>query len=94
MRRFSFFIYRFNGPIIRDMFRNPRNVWKLEQGVVSMLAGDLFESPRVVWRLRLFRLVYGLVGLRHWREWRAGHAYRMAQARAQFSGGTTPLDKV
>jgi flavin-dependent dehydrogenase len=94
MRRFSFFIYRFNGPIIRDMFRNPRNVWKLEQGVVSMLAGDLFESPRVVWRLRLFRLVYGLVGLRHWRDWRAGHAYRMAQARAQFSGGTTPLDKV
>ena len=94
MRRFAVFIYRFNGPIIRDMFRNPRNVWKLEQGVVSMLAGDLFESPRVVWRLRLFRLVYGLVGLRHWREWRAGHAYRMAQARAQFSGGTTPLDKV
>ncbi len=94
MRRFSFFIYRFNGPIIRDMFRNPRNVWQLEQGVVSMLAGDLFESPRVVWRLRLFRLVYGLVGLRHWRDWRAGHAYRMAQARAQFSGGTTPPDKV
>jgi flavin-dependent dehydrogenase len=93
MRRFSFFIYRFNGPIIRDMFRNPRNTWKLEQGVVSMLAGDLFESPSVVWRLRLFRLVYALVGLRNWRDWRAGHAYRMAQARAQFSGGTTPLDK-
>jgi flavin-dependent dehydrogenase len=93
MKRFSFFIYRFNGPIIREMFRNPRNVFQLEQGVVSMLAGDLFDTPRVLWRLRLFKLVYGLVGLRHWRDWRAGHAYRMAQARAQFSGGTTPLDK-
>ena len=93
MKRFSFFIYRFNGPIINQMFRNPRNVWQLEQGVVSMLAGDLFDAPRVVWRLRLFKLVYGLVGLRQWRDWRAGHAYRMAQARAQFSGGTTPLDK-
>jgi flavin-dependent dehydrogenase len=93
MRRFSFFIYRFNGPIIRDMFSNPRNTWQLEQGVVSMLAGDLFDTPRVLWRLRLFRLVYALVGLRNWRGWRAGHAYRMAQARAQFTGGTTPLDK-
>jgi flavin-dependent dehydrogenase len=93
MRRFSFFIYRFNGPIIRDMFSNPRNTWQLEQGVVSMLAGDLFDTPRVLWRLRLFRLVYALVGLRNWRAWRAGHAYRMAQARAQFTGGTTPLDK-
>jgi flavin-dependent dehydrogenase len=93
MRRFSFFIYRFNGPIIRDMFSNPRNTWQLEQGVVSMLAGDLFDTPRVLWRLRLFRLVYALVGLRNWRAWRAGHAYRMAQARAQFTGGTTPVDK-
>ncbi|MBS0365051.1 MAG: tryptophan 7-halogenase [Proteobacteria bacterium] len=84
MRRFSFFIYRFNGPVIRDLFGHPRNVLRLEQGVVSMLAGDVFDSPRVLWRLRLFRLLYLLVGLRDWRAWRAGHAYRIAQARAQF----------
>ena len=93
MKRFSFFIYRFNGPVIRELFRNPRNVFQLEQGVISMLAGDLFDSPRVLWRLRAFKVVYALTGLRHWRTWRAGHAYRMAQARAQFSGGTTPLDR-
>jgi flavin-dependent dehydrogenase len=93
MRRFSFFIYRFNNPIIDGMFRHPRNVFQLEQGVISMLAGDLFDAPQVVWRLRLFKLVYALVGLGRWRAWRAGHSYRMAQARAQFSGGTTPLDR-
>jgi flavin-dependent dehydrogenase len=92
MERFSFFIYRFNEPVMRDMFRNPRNALKLEQGVISMLAGDLFDTPRVLWRLQLFKLVYGVLALREWGRWRAGHRYRLAQARAQFSGGTTPLD--
>jgi flavin-dependent dehydrogenase len=93
MERFSFFIYRFNGPIITAMFRSPRNVFQLEQGVISMLAGDLFDTPRVLWRLKLFKLFYAAVGLGQWRIWRAAHNYRLAQARAQFSGGTTPLDK-
>jgi flavin-dependent dehydrogenase len=94
MRRFSFFIHRFNGPVMSQMFRAPRNTWQLEQGVISMLAGDLFDTPKVLRRLRLFKLVYLLCGLRDWRNWRAEHAYRLGQARAQFSGGTTPLDKV
>jgi flavin-dependent dehydrogenase len=94
MARFSFFIYRFNGPVMRQMFRAPRNTWQLEQGVISMLAGDLFDTPKVLWRLQLFKLVYALVGLRDWRRWRAEHKYRLAQARTQFTGGNTPLDKV
>ncbi len=93
MARFSFFIYRFNGPAMRQMFREPRNTWQLEQGVISMLAGDLFDTPKVLRRLTVFKWVYALVGLRDWRRWRAEHRYRLAQARAQFSGGTTPVDK-
>jgi flavin-dependent dehydrogenase len=93
MARFSFFIYRFNGPIMAQMFREPRNTWQLEQGVISMLAGDLFDTPKVLWRLQLFKLVYALCGLRDWRRWRDEHKYRLAQARSQFTGGTTPLDK-
>jgi flavin-dependent dehydrogenase len=94
MERFSFFIYRFNGPIITEMFRSPRNVLQLEQGVISMLAGDLFDAPKVLRRLKLFKLFYAAVGLGQWRAWRAAHSFRLAQARAQFSGGTTPLDKL
>jgi flavin-dependent dehydrogenase len=94
MARFAFFIYRFNGPVMRQMFRQPRNTWQLEQGVISMLAGDLFDTPRVLWRLQLFKLVYVLCGMRDWRRWRAEHRYRLAQARSRFTGGTTPLDEV
>jgi flavin-dependent dehydrogenase len=94
MARFSFFIYRFNGPIMAQMFREPRNTWQLEQGVISMLAGDLFDTPKVLWRLQLFKLVYALCGLRDWRRWRDEHKYRLAQASSQFTGGNTPLDKM
>jgi flavin-dependent dehydrogenase len=94
MDRFSFFIYRFNGPVMQQMFRQPRNTWRLEQGVISMLAGDLFDAPKVLWRLRLFKLVYAICGVRDWRRWRREHQYRLAQARSQFTGGNTPLDKV
>jgi flavin-dependent dehydrogenase len=93
MARFSFFIYRFNGPVMQQMFRSPRNTWQLEQGVISMLAGDLFDTPKVLWRLKLFKVIYALVGLRDWRRWRDEHKYRLAQARSQFTGGNTPLDK-
>ena len=91
--RFSFFIYRFNGPVMRQMFRTPRNTWQLEQGVISMLAGDLFDTPKVLWRLQLFKLVYAITGLRDFRRWRAEYKYRIAQARSQFTGGDTPQDR-
>ena len=93
MARFSFFIYRFNGPVMRQMFRAPRNTWQLEQTVISMLAGDLFDTPKVLRRLRLFKLVYAFCGVRDFKRWRAEHRYRLAQARSQFTGGNTPLDK-
>ncbi|HLK70974.1 MAG TPA: NAD(P)/FAD-dependent oxidoreductase [Steroidobacteraceae bacterium] len=92
MRRFSFFIYRFNNPVMQWLFRNPQNRWNLERALISMLAGDLFETPSVLQRLRLFRLIYAAFALRSWRRWRAEQRYRLAQARAQFTGGTTPVD--
>ena len=94
MARFSFFICRFNGPVMRQMFRAPSNIWQLEQAVISMLAGDLFDTPKVLRRLRLFKLVYAISGLLDFRAWRAEHKHRLAQARSQFTGGNTPLDKV
>ncbi len=93
MDRFSFFIYRFNSPVMQRLFRQPRNTLRLEQAVISMLAGDLFDTPRVLWRLKLFKMLYGLSALLDFRRWLAEHRYRLAQARAQFSGGNTPLDR-
>ena len=93
MARFSFFIYRFNGPVMQQMFGYPRNTWQVEQGMISMLAGDLFDTPKVLRRLTLFKLIYAVWAVRVWRRWRAEHRYRLAQARSEFTGGTTPLDK-
>jgi flavin-dependent dehydrogenase len=93
MKRFSFFIYRFNGPVMTRMFRYPSNRWQLEQAVISMLAGDLFDTPGVIQRLKLFKLVYGCIALANFREWLAEHRYRLGQARSLFTGGTTPLDR-
>jgi flavin-dependent dehydrogenase len=93
MARFSFFIYRFNGPVMARMFRGPQNTWQVEQGVISMLAGDLFDTPKVLRRLRLFKVIYALMAFRQLGPWWSEHRYRLRQAKLQFSGGTTPLDK-
>jgi flavin-dependent dehydrogenase len=93
MARFAFFIYRFNSPIMGRLFRQPRNIWQIEQGVISMLAGDLFDSPKVARRLQAFKLIYGMTALRHFMRWRSERRYRLQQAQLQFTGGTTPLDR-
>jgi len=93
MARFAFFIYRFNSPIMDALLRRPRNVWQIEQGVISMLAGDLFDSPKVVRRLRAFRFIYTISALRHCAHWYRERRYRLRQARLQFTGGTTPVDR-
>src|SRR5581483_50623 len=93
MARFAFFIYRFNSAIMDRLFRAPRNLWQMEQGVISMLAGDLFDSPKVVSRLRAFKLIYAMTALRYFIRWRSEHRYRLQQAGLQFTGGTTPVDR-
>lgn len=92
MDRFSFFIYRFNNPVMKQMLGNPSNRLRIEQGVISMLAGDVLDTPMVLWRLQLFKLIYGTLGAFNWRRWRAENSYRRAQARSEFTGGDTPLD--
>ena len=46
LKHFQWFIYRFNTPVMQHLFNNPRNVWQVEQAVISMLAGDVFDNPR------------------------------------------------
>ena len=64
LRHFSWFIYRFTTPVMQHLFANPRNVWQIEQAVISMLAGDVFDSPAVLRRLRLFRMIYLITSIR------------------------------
>ncbi|MGI9309163.1 MAG: NAD(P)/FAD-dependent oxidoreductase [Gammaproteobacteria bacterium] len=60
IRTFSWFIYRFTTPAMMMLFRNPKNAFRLEQAVTSMLAGDVYGTPAIQLRLWLFKLVYSV----------------------------------
>ena len=48
-KEFSWFIYRVTHPTMRDMFMGPRNVLRVKEALLSMLAGDIFgKTP--IWR--------------------------------------------
>ncbi|MDP9012969.1 MAG: tryptophan 7-halogenase [Pseudomonadota bacterium] len=90
---FSWFIYRFTTPAMRRMFAGPRNIWRLEDGVTSLLAGDVFGNPAVTLRLRIFKLIYGMQTLS---MARAGYAWwrrRRRNTKLRFVGGTTAQDE-
>ena len=92
VRVFSWFIYRFNSPIMRQLFASPRNILRVEDGVISMLAGDVFDSPPVMLRLKLFKLIYAIGGLLNLPRFVGELRNRRRQADAVFTGGNTPVD--
>ncbi len=48
-KEFSWFIYRVTNPAMRDMFMGPRNIFRVKEALLSMLAGDIFgKTP--IWR--------------------------------------------
>ncbi len=92
VRVFSWFIHRFNSPAMRQLFTQPRNDFRIQDAVISMLAGDVFGNRAVMLRVYLFRLIYALTCLLSPRRWFADLGQRRGLARAEFSGGTTPAD--
>ena len=94
VRVFSWFIYRFNSPTMRQLFARPRNHFRIQDGVISMLAGDVFDSRPVMLRVYLFRMIYAITSLGSPRRWLAERVKRRRLARAEFNGDTTPADPV
>jgi flavin-dependent dehydrogenase len=85
---FKWFIYRFTAPPMKYLFNNPRNVFGVEEAVVSMLAGDVFDARPVLWRLRIFRLIYAIAALRLAPAALRSRFARRRAARADFEGET------
>ncbi len=57
-KMFSWFIYRITSPAIRKIFMQPRNVWRMQEALLSILAGDLFRDTPVGPRLWGFKFIY------------------------------------
>lgn len=57
-REFSWFIYRVTNPIMRDFFMHPRNIFRVKEALLSVLAGDIFgKTP--IWRsIWIFKALY------------------------------------
>jgi flavin-dependent dehydrogenase len=88
LKHFQWFIYRFTTPVMRHLFNNPRNVWQVEQAVISMLAGDVFDNGKVLRRLRIFRAIYALTALQLAPDALRGWLRRRRQVKVSMSGDT------
>jgi flavin-dependent dehydrogenase len=57
-KMFSWFIYRITSPAIRRLFMNPRNIWRMQEALLSILAGDLFRNTPIGPRFWGFKITY------------------------------------
>jgi len=73
---FSWFIYRMTHPTLRDMFMGPVNTLRMQEAVLSLLAGDLFRGTPIHWSLRAFKSTYYLLNLIHPRRSLAAWRHR------------------
>lgn len=62
-KEFSWFIYRVTNPIMRDFFMHPKNIFRVKEALLSVLAGDIFgKTP--IWRsIKMFKLLYYIANI-------------------------------
>lgn len=76
-KEFSWFIYRVTNPIMRDFFMHPKNIFRVKEALLSVLAGDIFgKTP--IWRsIKMFKLLYYIANLiqpkRAYMGWKRRH---------------------
>ncbi|MCB1888543.1 MAG: tryptophan 7-halogenase [Rhodocyclaceae bacterium] len=77
-REFAWFIYRITSPTMRDLFMAPRNMFRVREALLSVLAGDIYGKTPIWHSLRVFKVIYYLTALRYlprsfaaWRRRRA-----------------------
>lgn len=76
-REFSWFIYRVTNPTMRELFLGPRNVLRMEEALLSVLAGDVFGRTPIWASLRAFKLLYYVISLA-----KLGRTLRAVRSRA------------
>ncbi len=57
-REFSWFIYRVTNPALRNMFMAPRDIFRVKQALLSVLAGDVFGKTPIQGPLLVFKGLY------------------------------------
>lgn len=74
-KQFSWFIYRVTNPTMRNLFMSPRNLWRMQEALLSVLAGDVFGKTPIGTRITAFKVMYYFISLlnmkRTFTAWRA-----------------------
>jgi flavin-dependent dehydrogenase len=68
----SWLIYRINSPVLRDMFMEPRNRFRMREGLVSMLAGDVHANANRQTPVLAFKAAYYALSLAYRFGYRVG----------------------
>jgi flavin-dependent dehydrogenase len=92
--RVSWFIYRFTSPAMQELFMNPRNMFRIQEAITSVLAGDLFRKTPLTVPLTVFKAVFYLTfGMRFRHAWQS-YRRRRDNVAIRFTGGTLPEDQL
>jgi flavin-dependent dehydrogenase len=62
---FSWYIYNMTRPAFQDLFMAPSNVFRIEEAMMSLLAGDVFRDTPIHMPLSLFKSLFYLKTLRY-----------------------------
>ena len=92
LKTFSWLIHRFNSPVIHKLFMAPANNWRIQQAIISLLAGDLYRDTPVRSRLFVFKIIYYLMCLKNIPASMASYRRRKKNISTTFTGGTTAQD--
>jgi flavin-dependent dehydrogenase len=57
-KEYSWFIHHLTGPTMRNLFMSPRNVLRMKEAILSLLAGDIFGGSPIGPSLRAFKVLY------------------------------------
>jgi flavin-dependent dehydrogenase len=88
-REFSWFIYRVNHPTMRDLFMGPRNVLRVKEALLSVLAGDIYGSTPIWASLRVLKGIYYFAWLRRLGRSLRARAMRRKQIRPETMPGVS-----
>jgi hypothetical protein len=75
---------------MRELFLGPRNILRMEEALLSLLAGDIFGGTPIWGRLRLLKALYYVLSFAHLRRslraWRSRAANIRSGAEHVTSG--------
>jgi flavin-dependent dehydrogenase len=60
-REYSWFIHRITNPTMRDLFMGPRNVLRMKEALLGLLAGDIYGKTPIWSSLRAFKALYYII---------------------------------